>query len=443
MSFSDLVDTAIRVYNSDNTRVIDNIFLFVIILIFLTILLLNLIDIIQFLISRYNMVSEPVNTSSPYNDSLYQKYCNLYETNSLIVDQKTLMWFGIYFILFIIFWFNYFVDALSYVRISKEIKLVGYSKYFNYDLTNETNYNFLKYLSIYILIIFLILIYYIYNYYNNLNVIDTEVYGNIKGINDEFEKYIIPDLYKKLINNDGESLPTKLNTFIRSQEAKTIVKYENSLDKEPEPNDVMKYFYDGNDENQKYDNRLRLMITYIVSEDAAFKTIKINSLKSNPTDPSTDYIPPTNKCFYHMLNNPKKNVILPEFEEVTNKNLFIYPPDFASESESFNVDTTKLEYALPSSEKLKVKYDEIKERISKYSRNINSYHEDNTIYYKIWLLFITMSGIIASIFTLTFFILETGWFNITYEEWLRDNIKKLLVFFTLFILIIGAMIINL
>ena len=156
MSFSDLVDTAIRVYNSDNTRIIDNIFLFVIILIFLTILLLNLLDIIQFLISRYNILSEPVNSCSPYNDSLYQKYCNLYETNSLIVDQKTLMWFTIYFILFIIFWFNYIVDALSYVRIIKEIKLVGYSKYFNYDLTNKTDYNFLKYLSIYILIVFLI-----------------------------------------------------------------------------------------------------------------------------------------------------------------------------------------------------------------------------------------------------------------------------------------------
>ena len=57
MSFSDLVDTAIRVYNSDNTRIIDNIFLFVIILIFLTILLLNLLDIIQFIISRYNILS--------------------------------------------------------------------------------------------------------------------------------------------------------------------------------------------------------------------------------------------------------------------------------------------------------------------------------------------------------------------------------------------------
>jgi len=429
MSFSDLVDTAIRVYNSDNTRIIDNIFLFVIILIFLTILLLNLLDIIQFLISRYNILSEPVNSCSPYNDSLYQKYCNLYETNSLIVDQKTLMWFTIYFILFIIFWFNYIVDALSYVRIIKEIKLVGYSKYFNYDLTNKTDYNFLKYLSIYILIVFLILIYYIYNYYNNLNVIDKEVYGNMKEINDEFEKYIIPELYQELIKNDGNSLPKKLSNFIKSENA--IKKYGGG-----DVNNVMKYFF-----KEDIDNRLKLMITYIVSEDAAFKTIKIKSLKPSPVEPNANYIPPTEKCFYHMLNNPKKNVILPEYEEITNKNLFIYPPDFASPD--FNVDNTKLEHGLPSSEKLKVKYNEIKDRISKYSRNINSYHEDNTIYYKIWLLFITMSGFIASIFALTFFILETGWINITYEEWLKDYLKTLIVLFTLFILIIGAMIINL
>jgi hypothetical protein len=427
MSFSDLVDTAIRVYNSDNTRIIDNIFLFVIILIFLTILLLNLLDIIQFLISRYNMGSEPVNTSSPYNDSLYKKYCNLYETNSLIVDQKTLMWFVIYFILFFIFWFNYIVDALSYVRISKEIKLVGYSKYFNYDLTNKTDYNFLNYLSIYILIIFLILIYYIYNYYNNLNVIDTEVYGNMKGINDEFEKYIIPPLYKILIKNDGDSLPTKLHNFINSPEAKNLVGSDNI-------ENVMKYFY-----KEDINNRLKLMITYIVSEDASFRTIKIKSLKD--LDNSEAYIPPNEKCFYHMLNNPKKNVILPEYEEITNKYLFIYPPDFASNP--LNVDNINLNYVLPSEEKLKVKYDEIKNRISKYSRNINSYHEDNTIYYKMWLLIITMSGFFASIFTLTFFILETGWFNITYKEWLNDYFKTLLVFFTLFTLIIGAMIINL
>ena len=429
MSFSDLVDTAIRVYNSDNTRIIDNIFLFVIILIFLTILLLNLLDIIQFLISRYNILSEPVNSCSPYNDSLYQKYCNLYETNSLIVDQKILMWFTIYIILFIIFWFNYIVDALSYVRIIKEIKLVGYSKYFNYDLTNKTDYNFLKYLSIYILIVFLILIYYIYNYYNNLNVIDKEVYGNMKEINDEFEKYIIPELYQELIKNDGNSLPIKLSNFIKSENA--IKKYGGG-----DVNNVMKYFF-----KEDIDNRLKLMITYIVSEDAAFKTIKIKSLKPSPVEPNANYIPPTEKCFYHMLNNPKKNVILPEYEEITNKNLFIYPPDFASPD--FNVDNTKLEHGLPSSEKLKVKYNEIKDRISKYSRNINSYHEDNTIYYKIWLLFITMSGFIASIFALTFFILETGWINITYEEWLKDYLKTLIVLFTLFILIIGAMIINL
>ena len=199
----------------------------------------------------------------------------------------------------------------------------------------------------------------------------------------------------------------------------------------------MKYFYNGDNENQKYDNRLRLMITYIVSEDTAFRTIK---LKSNTNNPNTDYIPPTNTCFYHMLNNPKKNVILPEFEEVNNKNLFLNPQDFTSET--FNSDNIKQEYVLPS-EKLKVKYDEIKERISKYSRNINSYHEDNTIYYKIWLLFITMSGFLVSIFTLIFFGIETGWFSTTFEEWFFNNYKTLTFIITLFVLIIGSMIINL
>jgi hypothetical protein len=279
----------------------------------------------------------------------------------------------------------------------------------------------------------LILIYYIYNYYNNLNVIDTQVYGNMKGINDEFEKYIIPELYMIFIENNGDSIPTKLDKYIKSQQAKDLVKKELSLEKGAETADVMKYFF----EKQEIDNRLGLMITYIVSDHDSFKTIKIYS---DPSGPNSNYIPPTNKCFYHMLNNPKKNVILPDFEEVNNKSLFLYPPDFTSVT--FNPDNIKQEYILPS-ENLKVKYNEIKEKISKYSRNINSYHEDNTIYYKIWLLFVTISGFIASIFTLTFFILETGWFGITYEEWLKDNLKTLIVFFTLFILIIGAMIINL
>ena len=422
MSFSDLVDTAIRVYNSDNTRIIDNIFLFVIILIFLTIFLLNLIDIIQFLTSRYNIVTEPVNTSSPYNDSLYKRYCDLYQTDTLIIDQKILTWFIIYFILFIIFWFNYIIDALSYVRISKEIKLVGYSKYFNYDLTNETDYNFLKYLSTYILIVFLILLYYIYSYYNNLNVIDTEVYGNIKAINKEFEKYIIPELYQELIKNDGNSVCTKLYNFIDKQAGK----------------DKMEKYYGESANGDKYVNRLKLMITYIVSEHDTFKTIKIFS---NIKDPNTDYIPPNNQCIYYMFNNPKKNVILPEYEDINNKYLFIQPPDF--NSKSFNPNIFSKEYILPSENEFRKKYNELKERISKYSRNINSYHEDNKIYYKIWLLFITMSGLIASIFTLTFFILETGLIDMTYEEWLNDNFKTLLAFITLFVLIIGAMIINL
>ena len=263
----------------------------------------------------------------------------------------------------------------------------------------------------------------------------------MKAINDEFGKYIIPALYKELIKNDGESLPTKLSKFIKSEEAKNIVKDKNSSETETntETNkeDVMKYFYGD------INNRLKLMITYIVSDEDAFKSIKLKSLIPDPANPSLEYIPPENKCFYSYLNNPKKNVILPEYEEVNNKHIFEYPPDFTSDT--FNPRSTNTKYALTSSESEKIKdeYNKIKELISKYSRNINRYHEDNTTYYKVWLLFITMSGFIASIFALIFFILEIGWVDITYEEWLKDNFKILISIFTLFILIIGSIIINL
>ena len=210
MSFRDIVDAFYRFINKDNTKTKDIFFLTVIIVLFISIFLLNTSELLSFLISRYNMVSEPVMTKSPYNDSLYKRYCDLYETNNLVVDWQIMIWFVIYIVLFIIFWFNYLVDALSYVRIEKEIKLLIYSKYYNDDLTNKSDYNFLKYLSRYILAMLIILLYYTYNYYKNYNNVDKEVYGNMKAINEEFGNYIIPELYKILIKEDGLSLKDKL-----------------------------------------------------------------------------------------------------------------------------------------------------------------------------------------------------------------------------------------
>ena len=87
MSFlKDIADKIIRIYNNDNTKIKDNFFLFFIITLFTSIFLLNTSDLLSFLISRYNKVSEPVMTKSPYNDSLYKRYCDLYETNNLVVD---------------------------------------------------------------------------------------------------------------------------------------------------------------------------------------------------------------------------------------------------------------------------------------------------------------------------------------------------------------------
>lgn len=426
MSFKDIVDTFNRIYNNDNTKIKDNFFLVIIITLFIIIFLLNTSELLSFLISRYNMVSEPVMTKSPYNDSLYKRYCDLYETNNLVVDWQIVTWFVIYFVLFIIFWFNYLADALSYVRIEKEIKLLIYSKYYNDDLTNESDYNFLKYLSRYILAMLIILLYYTYNYYNNYNNIDKEVYGNMKSINEEFEEYIILELYKILIKEDGLSLKDKLKT------------YYNKIKTMGDKSKMHAVFGEGTgDEAVK--QRLRLMITYIVSYDSRFGMVRIKS-KSNPTDPTTDFIPPTHKCFYSLLTNYKQDALLPEYEDVENKFYFIEPYDYATSDAVLNIEVAG--YQIEGS-KLREKYNNIKNKLANYSRNINNYHDDNTIYYKIWLLFITMSGFLVSIFTLIFFGIETGWFSTTFEEWFFDNYKTLTFVITLFVLIIGSMIINL
>ena len=424
MSFRDIVDTINRIYNNDNTKIKDNLFLIFIIILFITIFILNTSELLSFLISRYNMVSEPVMTKSPYNDSLYKRYCDLYETNNLVIDWQIMTWFVIYLVLFIIFWFNYLVDALSYIRIEKEIKLLIYSKYYNDDLTNESEYNFLKYLSRYILAMLIILSYYTYNYYNNYNNVDTEVYGNMKSINEEFGNYIIPELYTILIKEDGLPLKDKLK------------KYHNEIVNLPPGKEKMDVLFGVGKGDEAVEQRLKLMITYIVSYDSRFGMVRI---KSKPNEPTTDFIPDTHKCFYSLLTNYKQDALLPEYEDVENKFLFIEPYDYANDAVlNIEVDARKIEGS-----KLREKYNDIKNKLANYSRNINNYHDDNTIYYKIWLLFITMSGFLVSIFTLIFFGIETGWFNTTFEEWFFDNYKTLTFVITLFVLIIGSIIINL
>jgi len=423
MNLRDIADSINRIYNNDNTKIKDIFFLSFIIILFMSIFLLNTSELLSFLISRYNMVSEPVMTKSPYNDSLYKRYCDLSETNGIVVDWQIITWFAIYFILFIIFWLNYLADALSYVRIEKEIKLLIYSKYYNKDLTNKSDYNFLNYLSIYILGMLIILSYNTYNYYKNNNNVDKEVYVNMKSINDEFGEYILPDLYKILIKEDGRSLKDKLQ------------KYHDEIEITDDKTKMHAVFVEGNGE-EAVKQRLRLMITYIVSYDSRFGMVRI---KSNTLEPTADFIPPTHKCFYHLLTNYKKDALLPEYEDVENKLCFIEPYDY---SNAIVTNTEAVNYKIKGSD-LREKYNIIKNKLANYSKNINNYHDDNTFYYKVWLLSITLSGFLVSIFALIFFGIETGWFDTTFEKWFYNNYKTLTVVITLFVLIIGSMIINL
>ena len=269
----------------------------------------------------------------------------------------------------------------------------------------------------------IILLYYTYNYYENYNNVDKEVYGNMKAINEEFNKYIIPDLYKILIQEDGLSLKDKLK------------KYHDEIETTDDKTKMHAVFIEGLGDDA-VERRLELMITYIVSYDSRFGMVRI---KSNPNEPTADFIPPTEKCFYHLLTNYKQDALLPEYEDVENKFYFIEPYDYTNDAVQ-NIEAAG--YQIEGS-KLREKYNDIKNKLANYSRNINNYHDDNTIYYKIWLLFITMSGFLVSIFTLIFFSIETGWFNTTFEEWFFNNYKTLTFVITLFVFIIGSIIINL
>ena len=246
----------------------------------------------------------------------------------------------------------------------------------------------------------------------------------MKSINDLFETYIIPELYTILIKNDCKPLKDKLKTY-----------HDDKIVKPPDKEKMDVLFGVGKGD-EAVEQRLKLMITYIVSYDSRFGMVRI---KSNPNAPTTDFIPDTHKCFYSLLTNYKQDALLPEYEDVENKFYFIGPYDYTNPAVlNIEVDARKIKGS-----DLREKYNDIKNKLANYSRNINNYHDDNTIYYKIWLLFITMSGFLVSIFTLIFFGIETGWFSTTFEEWFFNNYKTLTFVITLFVLIIGSMIINL
>ena len=65
------------------------------------------------------MVSEPVMTKSPYNDSLYKRYCDLYETNNLVIDWQIMTWFIFTSMIITSLGFQKFINGRSIKRMVK------------------------------------------------------------------------------------------------------------------------------------------------------------------------------------------------------------------------------------------------------------------------------------------------------------------------------------
>ena len=94
---------------------------------------------------------------------------------------------------------------------------------------------------------------------------------------------------------------------------------------------------------------------------------------------------------------------------------------FVSISNNFNINWTDSNSGTEiTDDQLRAKYNIFKKRIEEYSQDVNRYHQDYTVKYKIWLILFSMSGIIATLFTIIFFLFELKFEVLFFLQLLRD-----------------------
>lgn len=432
MNISEMINDVIKKIGKDNT---DTLFLIIIIVYFFYMFIIYFRDILNFLISRYNIVTEEIPTHTPYNDSQYMKYCDLADFEGIIIDRKLLEWLIIYFILFVLFWTNVILNKLSVDNISNEIKILGYSKYYNYDVTDSFEYVFLNYLSYYIIIILFLTGYiFIYNFiYENDNM-DREVYQSMYNFSNTIKNNIIT-------NDDANNSNDKyryLELLLKNNVETSIKEYvSKDGDKTTKYNEL---FGESKDEKQ----RLKLLVTWLLAKDNAFIHLRY---KITNIDLIDNMIFDKN-CIYAYLSNPVKNVILPEYEDIPYRYLYTNPVNIA-EFDNENIIWTNVNVDEEiTDEKLKNEYNQFKKAIEEYSQDVNRYYQDYKVKYKIWLILFSMSGIIATLFTIIFFLFEFTTFKylsgyVNFKDFIMSNLYTIIIILTIFILIVGAIIINL
>jgi hypothetical protein len=353
-------------------KVISNIFVpLLIILLFFGILVIHLTHMRNFIISRWNKYTSSVKTDSPYNESLNITHCDINNSGDIVYNDTVLTLFMIFTILLILFWYNYIVGLFSRTTIANEIKILGYNKYYNENITNKTEYSIIYILSIYILITFIYYGYMIYDSYMGSNYNEIEIYKNIKLIDKTIEDNIICKLYNDLIDQGtkGKSLNEILKDFFKEN---------NSIAGKAGDSDII-------------EKRLKVVITCVLATDISFA--KINQENNICTDNTYNL-----KCLYRKLYNIKNNQILPDYKDINLINVLANPSYLTKPGETIDLKSLNV-----NENELKAAYEKIQNNITSYSREINKNNGTNVFYYKIGLMSATVSSLIFSVFAILYF----------------------------------------
>jgi hypothetical protein len=355
-----------------NTYNTDIIFLTLLTIAILFVFFINIFKVYNFTQSRYNKVMEPVSTKMNINESLNIEYCNVNFENNIAINNNNFVLLTIYLIITILLWANYMTELFSNVKINNEIKIIGFSKYFNKDLTSELEYNYLiifSYIILFLYSIYLIIYLISINGYN-----ESEIYtlNNLKLYNDTLINYIDYDLYNRIVNE-----------------------YEFNS-KVPELNNDNKLIYglsintstDDNLTDEDIHNRVKTLITYLLLRDDEFQYIynkcrrELKGGTGDTTGKQCSYLPP--KCMYPYIANVNKEPTIRSFDEIPGKVKNYLRSDMTSIKKELFEKT----------------YTDIRNNLIKYSENINSKYDDNIFYYKLELIFLNIPAIVISILLL-------------------------------------------
>jgi hypothetical protein len=335
-----------------------------IILLFLIVLIINIMEISNFGLSRAKLLSVSSKENNPSYDSLNMQYCNYTPmfSDKDTVNYNNFKFVFIYGILFFLFWYNTIINMFSTSAMSNEIKIAFYNTYFNNDIYKNYNYEytFIRGLQIYILVAFLFHSYILYNEFMGTNEEDIKIHDNIKIIDAAIMENIDCDLIRIHDPSTGK--------FITRESLVLYLKNIGSLKAKVE---VDKY--------------LKICIAIILTNknsNNAKKTIKdVKDICDNP------------KCIYSRLENNMEDI----FPENIDKHLDIIRSA---------IRTAGFKELNPAEiSELYTKYKEIRNKLVDSFNIIKSYKSSHVIYYKFGLITTVLAGIFFAIFGLAYFLI--------------------------------------